>query len=691
LVSAVALALLGAVVAATPVAAAVGDLSAVGWGSDAFGELGDSRGFSTTQPVPVVGVPDGIVQIGLGGTHSVALTTVGEVWAWGDNSHGALGDGTATTRRTPMRVPGISGAVAVAAGNGFSLAVLADGTVKAWGANDSGQLGLPAGADQRNPVAVPGLSQVTKADAGARHSVALRTDGSVWAWGFNGDGELGDGTLASRSTPLPVRNLSSTVVKVVAENGDSGALLADGSVWMWGLGSEGERGDNSLVRFQPLPVQSQIGNVVDLAGGARHTLAVRGDGTVWAWGDNSDFAVAGGEIIEHPLPARVLNLPAGMVQVAASDRTSLALDNTGTVWWWGTLTAGTHFISGPTRQGFFTNDVVVSIAAGGEHYHALMGQPGYTLGLQPSSGTTAPGGFINTTLSILPVHGFHGQVQLQISGLPAGVTASFTLTTIDPSVPSGLVLQTSASSPQGTFPVLITAIAQDNSIAQPVQTATYQLTIGAPSFTIATSPGQGTVTAGGSTTTQVALTPSGGYTGAAALAVSGLPSGVTGSFSPSLVSSGNPSTLTLQTSPGSPQGTFPVTVTATDNAVRTATFQLTISAPSEGAPGFTLALGNGEFPPVGPGSTLTTTVSLSPVNGFTGTVTLGATGLPAGVTASFSPRRISPGGQATLTLTIDSPAPGSYAVTITGTAANGTAASVPLDLAIGGPAVPDGP
>jgi len=490
-----------------------------------------------------------------------------------------------------------------------------------------------------------------------------------------------------------VRNLSSTAVKVVAENGDSAALLADGSVWMWGLGSEGERGDNSLVRFQPLPVQSQIGDVVDLAGGARHTLAVRSDGTVWAWGDNSDFAVAGGDVIEHPLPAQVPGVPPGVVQVAASDYTSLALDNTGQVWWWGTLTAGTLFISGPTRQGFFTNDVVVSIAAGGQHYHALMGQPGFTVGLQPSSGTTAPGGFVNSTISVLPVHGFHGPVQLQVSGLPAGVTASLTRTTIDPSVPSGLVLQTSANSPQGTFPVLITAIAQDNTIAQPVQTATYQLTIAAPSFTIATSPGQGTVAAGGSTTTQVTLTPSGGYTGAAAVAVSGLPSGVTGTFSPAQASSGSPSTLTLQTSPGSPQGTFPVTVTATDPTLgaRTATFQLTIAAPPQDAPGFTLALGNSEFPAVGPGSTLTTTVSLNPVNGFTGTATLGATGLPSGVTASFSPRRVAVGGSSTLTLAIDSPAPGTYEVTITGTAANGASASTTLELSIGGPAVPDGP
>ena len=81
--------------------------------------------------------------------------------------------------------------------------------------------------------------------------------------------------------------------------------------------------------------------------------------------------------------------------------------------------------------------------------------------------------------------------------------------------------------------MLITAVAQDNTIAQPVQTATYQLTIAGPSFTVATSPGQATVTAGAATTTQVTLAPSGGYTGTAALAVSGLPSGVTGSFSAS--------------------------------------------------------------------------------------------------------------------------------------------------------------
>jgi hypothetical protein len=343
--------------------------------------------------------------------------------------------------------------------------------------------------------------------------------------------------------------------------------------------------------------------------------------------------------------------------------------------------------------GFFTNDVVVRIAAGGEHYHALMGQPGFTLGLQPSSGTTAPGGFINSTISILPVHGFHGQVQLQISGLPSGVTG---LVHADDHQPVRPVRPGAADvrvQSTGTFPVLITAIAQDNTIAQPVQTATYQLTIARALVHHRHLPGQGTGHAGGSTTTQVTLDAVGGYTGTAALAVSGLPSGVTGSFSAAQVSSGHPSTADAPDVTGQSTGDVPgdgdrdrPRARGSDGDV-----PVTIAAPSEGVPGFTLTLGNSEFP-------------------------AGRTGLDADHDGQPQPRQRvhrhrdarrhrparrchrvvqpaagRPRGQATLTLTIDGPAPGSYEVTITGTAANGTSASTTLELAIGGPAVPDGP
>jgi hypothetical protein len=105
-------------------------------------------------------------------------------------------------------------------------------------------------------------------------------------------------------------------------------------------------------------------------------------------------------------------------------------------------------------------------------------------------------------------------------------------------------------------------------------------TVATPGFAIALNAASGSIARGGSVTTQVALMPVNGFAGSASLAASGLPAGVTASFSPNSVSAGNPATLTLHTSAKSPVGTFAITVTAVENAasgrVKTAVYQLTI-------------------------------------------------------------------------------------------------------------------
>ena len=111
------------------------------------------------------------------GEHSLLRSRDGTVWAWGNNTLGQLGDGTTSSRNVPAQVPGLSGVVAVSAGQGFqdeccyrgqghSLALTQDGRVWAWGYNDHGQLGDGTTTTRFSPVLVSGLSGVTRIAGG---------------------------------------------------------------------------------------------------------------------------------------------------------------------------------------------------------------------------------------------------------------------------------------------------------------------------------------------------------------------------------------------------------------------------------------------------------------------------------------------------------------------------------------------
>ncbi|WP_295612432.1 hypothetical protein [uncultured Lamprocystis sp.] len=134
-----------------------------------------------------------------GHLHSMAIKTDGNLWAWGWNSHGQLGDDTTTDRSTPVQV--LTGVAAVAAGEAHTLAIKTDGSLWAWGWNWNGQLG-DGTTDHFTPVQV--LTGVAAVAAGYLHSLALKTDGSLWAWGYNSVGALGDGTTTDHLSPVPV-------------------------------------------------------------------------------------------------------------------------------------------------------------------------------------------------------------------------------------------------------------------------------------------------------------------------------------------------------------------------------------------------------------------------------------------------------------------------------------------------------
>jgi alpha-tubulin suppressor-like RCC1 family protein len=257
------------------------------WGSNFAGALGDGSGVQKrTVPGRVPGLPR-IVQVAAGGAHVLAVGEDGSLWAWGANGSDQLGDGrdrsSEMSAATPVRVL-LSGVAKVAAGSIFSVAVRTNGEVWTWGSNDQGQLGNQTSvAMSPTPVRALTPDGITEVAAGYAHALAIAGDGSVWAWGQNASGELGIGTLVSRNAPVRVEGLFG-VTRISAGMEHSMAIGAGGVVWTWGENQSGQVGDGTVTdRLRPtgLPLGAPSTRI---AAGNQFDLAVLSDGTLWGWG-----------------------------------------------------------------------------------------------------------------------------------------------------------------------------------------------------------------------------------------------------------------------------------------------------------------------------------------------------------------------------------------------------------------------
>lgn len=286
----------------------------------------DNAGNVSEETVPLIFFTSSIAVSGYR-DHSFALNNQGEVWGWGLNNRGQLGDGTFTTRNTATRISALDGFSMISSGLTQNIGLRADGTVWTWGQDSYGiNLSLQA---------VAGLDHIVSISTGLGHFVALKEDGTVWTWGNNGFGQLGTGTINSSATPVQVSGLSS-VVSIAGGYYNTMALKEDGTVWIWGDGSRGILGYNPTAEYKQLiPLQIQgLANIIQIDFSYMHGAALKKDGTVWTWGFNANGQLGNGSTYDAPAPAKVQNL-SNIIKISSSYAHNLALTNEGEVWSWG--------------------------------------------------------------------------------------------------------------------------------------------------------------------------------------------------------------------------------------------------------------------------------------------------------------------------------------------------------------------
>ncbi len=326
------------------------DGSVTGFGNeDRDGGLrSGGRGMATPQPLAF---PGKVRHIESGSDMHFALLEDGRVLAWGMNDRGQFGSGPGSSRTpenplrtaTPIVVPLPKDIVQIAAAGHFGIAVRSNGAVLAWGEH-------PA-AENLSDVAIvtiQNLPSVSSIDAGERHVLALTKHGKVYGWGDNKNGQLGveptDQLRRSRK-PILVSGLQN-VVSIAAQGstnfGFSGAVKADGTVWMWGSNQSatmgtplfwGNNGPPGTVNASPTKVVG-ITNSRSIVSGNGHVAVLLADKTLRLWGHDGWGQIGVGTSgFYHPSPKKpaITNVAA----VYAIANRTFAVKTDGTLWWWG--------------------------------------------------------------------------------------------------------------------------------------------------------------------------------------------------------------------------------------------------------------------------------------------------------------------------------------------------------------------
>jgi uncharacterized repeat protein (TIGR02543 family) len=301
------------------------------WGYNEVGQLGNGTFVDSLLPINItnnfnLGLSEKIKEISLGFSHSSALTTLGRVFMWGYNNAGQLGNATLNNQALPIDITSrfslnLGEKVEhVRLGGYHSLALTSSGRVFSWGQNDLGQLGDGTTINRNTPRIItsqfllPTTEIVTKIYANSWNSSAITSLNRVFTWGNNGNYQIGNGNETSQSKPVDITSrfeLASgvSIVRMMLGSWNASALTSNGGLYMWGGNYHYQLGDGTNTsQNKPILVTAKFGlstneSITQTALVGSVSAVLTSNGRLFVWGDNSHGLLGDGTTTSRTSPA----------------------------------------------------------------------------------------------------------------------------------------------------------------------------------------------------------------------------------------------------------------------------------------------------------------------------------------------------------------------------------------------------
>lgn len=319
------------------------DGTAWGWGLNNQGQLGDGTTYTRAKPTYISGL-NNIKKLVCGHTFTIVLKDDGTIWVTGRNSEGQFGDGTTVNSRKFKKVTDIDDAVDIFVGDFQTYVIRSNGEVWSWGKNDNGLVGHDFekySYEVASPAPIEGLKNIKSISSNSINAVAVSNDGLVYGMGLNDEGELGLGYESTVKKPVEITGVGN--IKDISIGIYSLLVNDKGEVWQLGFDSgrfsayyegEGFQKKKDLYKIDPKMKIEELSNIKEVKVGYMFNLALGEDGTVWSWGLNTNGQLGDGTYTKRTMPTQIQNLT-DVVAIAAGEKHSVALKADGTVWMWG--------------------------------------------------------------------------------------------------------------------------------------------------------------------------------------------------------------------------------------------------------------------------------------------------------------------------------------------------------------------
>jgi alpha-tubulin suppressor-like RCC1 family protein len=272
-----------------------------------------------------------------------------ELWIWGRNDSGQLGDDTRVSRSTPIQtISGGTNWISIQlskSGSGtppaFSAGIKTDGTLWLWGDGVGGAIGNNSVIDRSSPVQTisggTNWKNINLAKGGT--AAATKTDGTLWLWGIGEDGQHGSNNIINRSSPVQTISGGTNWKTVSISALHASAIKTDGTLWVWGTGDYGALGNNLSGGFnrRSSPIQTVSGgtNWKSTSSNFSVTFAIKTDGTLWAWGQNVDGQLGLGDRILRSTPTQMASNGTMWRSISIGPFHGAGIKTDGTLWTWG--------------------------------------------------------------------------------------------------------------------------------------------------------------------------------------------------------------------------------------------------------------------------------------------------------------------------------------------------------------------